>query len=707
MEASNHSETAHGRSFARFACDFCRVKKLKCSRELPKCGGCKPWPSSCVYSREVSSVNANGKRPHVTEASNKVTEVSIDTRLERLEGTINSLTRSVDEALLTLSATPSRRDLSKLPIAPNQTIVNGADRSNPELYIGPSHSFSFLQEAPAGIERLPPQGVEDSRQDVISEIHNMSSNLTSAKLPVSKKDSISFHIPSKSVGYALLSKFLDYSQVGEPFFRFPSDEILRQIVFEPEKVREKAWIVSFNYVLLAAISTEHDEHEDKLRNNFQLALNDSQIFLEPSLANVQALALLAVHGEDFAAPNISWMLLSHACRQAEALGLHAKNSKDTFDEWQHKLCLFWMLFTMDKSCALAFGRSAFLPLFMCRHVPLPEKEFMRKFSPHDTKDFGSEQRNSQNSVFGAVMFQNTIELAKLTSDVLDALGVGSSDQSKDETRAKLERWFSTTNMILTQALENERVSADTDQIHEMELGINSTKFQYLHILTLLLRGDMSSDLRLSCAREAISLLPFLVSNWGSVYNGVVWQLLYYPFAPFFVIFENIVHRSSQSLKHEDDLRLLAVAVDYFAEMRSQMRLLADLCSKLQHTAAVFLHLAQSLNRHCKSTKPARNVVPISQQQTVAEPEEQTTHSWDDYVDIDMSDDELTTYLSCLPVDMEATSRMLENELQFPQSHHGDHGEKSSPTYFQKPISDCTFGWFLWDDYYRSSNMRSE
>lgn len=71
-------------------------------------------------------------------------------------------------------------------------------------------------------------------------------------------------------------------------------------------------------------------------------------------------------------------------------------------------------------------------------------------------------------------------------------------------------------------MENERISADADQIHEMKLGINSVKFQYLHILTLLLKGDRSSDLRLSFAREAISLLPSLVSNWGSVYNGVVW-----------------------------------------------------------------------------------------------------------------------------------------------------------------------------------------
>lgn len=66
------------------------------------------------------------------------------------------------------------------------------------------------------------------------------------------------------------------------------------------------------------------------------------------------------------------------------------------------------------------------------------------------------------------------------------------------------------------------MSANADRNRELRLGINSVKFQYLHILTLLLKGGRSSDLRLSCAREAISMLPSLVSNWASVYNGVVW-----------------------------------------------------------------------------------------------------------------------------------------------------------------------------------------
>lgn len=38
----------------RYACDYCWKKKLRCSREKPKCKNCSCWTSDCVYSREPS-----------------------------------------------------------------------------------------------------------------------------------------------------------------------------------------------------------------------------------------------------------------------------------------------------------------------------------------------------------------------------------------------------------------------------------------------------------------------------------------------------------------------------------------------------------------------------------------------------------------------------------------------------------------------------
>lgn len=57
----------------------------------------------------------------------------------------------------------------------------------------------------------------------------------------------------------------------------------------------------------------------------------------------------------------------------------------------------------------------------------------------------------------------------------------------------------------------------------MELGLRSFKFQYLHLVILLLQGNgAQAALRIASAREALSLLPDMISSWSSVYNGVVW-----------------------------------------------------------------------------------------------------------------------------------------------------------------------------------------
>lgn len=249
-------------------------------------------------------------------------------------------------------------------------------------------------------------------------------------------------------------------------------------------------------------------------------------------------------------------------------------------------------------------------------------------------------------------------------------------------------------------MDNERILSDTKKTREMNLGICNIKFQYLHVLIILLKTGWTSNLRLSCAREAISLLPDLVSNWSSVYNGVIWQLLYYPFVPFFVIFENIVHQSGPYPTLEQDLHLLNTSVTYYSQMRTQMRLLAGVCSKLQHTATVFLRLAQSHihHNHSNSTEPAAEDDAYQQPNGLGM-DEHVAQPWDDLTGTDLGNFNMMNYLNCLPVDMDVTSRILEAEIHASNLHHSGRKMEDEPTYFHGPTSDHVFDWFLWDDYY--------
>lgn len=220
-------------------------------------------------------------------------------------------------------------------------------------------------------------------------------------------------------------------------------------MFEPQKVRDKAWIIYFNYLLLSIVSAENDEsnEKEKFRHNVQLALNDSSIFLVPSITNVQALAILATHGEDYASPNLSWMLLGHACRQAEALGLHFPSSQLSESDQQHRLCLFWLLSMMDKSCSLAFGRPAFLPTASYQNVPVPDYKFLTKFQPHNRAVFAKQQTCPGTSNFGPRFLSRSFELTSLMGCIQSLLATGESPLTKEEIRSQLHVWHLETDHV--------------------------------------------------------------------------------------------------------------------------------------------------------------------------------------------------------------------------------------------------------------------
>ncbi|TAQ85767.1 hypothetical protein B7494_g5913 [Chlorociboria aeruginascens] len=97
---------------------------------------------------------------------------------------------------------------------------------------------------------------------------------------------------------------------------------------------------------------------------------------------------------------------------------------------------------------------------------------------------------------------------------------------------------------------------------------------------------------LKAARFAIFLLDRLVSNSNEVFNGIVWQLLYSPFMPYFVVFTNIISdpHSSQCF---DDLKLLRQVVLYFLQMDGNHK---SAC-KMERVAETFISLAKAYVRH--------------------------------------------------------------------------------------------------------------
>jgi hypothetical protein len=211
------------------------------------------------------------------------------------------------------------------------------------------------------------------------------------------------------------------------------------------------------------------------------------------------------------------------------------------------------------------------------------------------------------------------------------------------------------------------------------------EFQYLHVLILSTKSQPQQlDLRVSSARKAITLLPSLVSNSGQLYNGVVWQLLYYPLSPFLVVFKQILEFPANG-EVAKDLEYLSITVNYFLNMKAQLSGLARIAGQIAETAEALYRLAQRRVDATPNTGLPNRRDPLDLDADVL-------MSW-------LPDD---TQIGFPPTD--SNSAMNLNEILF--SHVADVSEQESGIGVRpeavwgglQPF-DSMFDWFSWDTYY--------
>ncbi|WXC52419.1 hypothetical protein QX201_012076 [Fusarium graminearum] len=671
---------------------------VRCTRELPKCGECKPWPVPCNYSRDIPDTGTSSTTTAPLTNTKKSNDVQL--RLQNIEKAIRDLTDVVNKAVVAINEVSSTSQKEELSF---HTTPAEPDDSTSRLYVGKHNSFSVFEDAHNSVQKATGSLSTSLHHNATSELQFLSTSLTTTVTDNQLRGN-SFYIPSKAQGYQLIGKFLESVCMGDAFFTAPSEELVLQVIFKPEGVSRKAWIVYINYMILAMLSEDQSTEAKGFRHNVKLALNDSKIFLEPHLVHLQTLILLAIHGEDYASPSLSWMLVGHACRQAEALGLHLSTESDS-ETHQRRLSLFWMLFAVDKSCSLAFGRPCFLPSTTYAKVALPDLGHLTRFQPRSDSADG----RAQSSIFGAHMFLARMELARLEGNVLYLVNSEVLGTSRNQLREDLTEWHTRTNQVLHNIFNTERALSSPNQLREMSLGISTMNFEYLHVFMVLTRADASCvGSRLDAAREAISLLPSLVSNWTSIYNPMTWHLLYFPFIPFFVIFEDLVQgrASRTTTTKQHDIELLSTTVSYYSSLRDQFQLLAPLCERLKNIANVFRRFAVVLAGDRGTLGKDKELLQkfpgdgISHTRTLDSNFSMTFKE----IQAELADeigDDLKQYLEWLPSDIlcvpsgslgDVSSGNMTKETvnNFPSS-----AQEEGPRGTKRPF-DVMFDWFAWD-----------
>lgn len=191
--------------------------RYRCSRELPKCATCRPWSSSCDYSRDASSSTVRKAR-RKNEAGCHSLSKSVGGPHGRNEefpvtnGALPNNTRSVQPDAEALAIDNSRafaserteKPLTQQPSAPKSYDTESSNVSGdlPQPY----SSFSFLNEAAGDLSKST--DISGSRSYVeaqaqLTQLHAAINEDGQARTTLGSNEP--FVIPTRSAGYADIS----------------------------------------------------------------------------------------------------------------------------------------------------------------------------------------------------------------------------------------------------------------------------------------------------------------------------------------------------------------------------------------------------------------------------------------------------------------------------------------------------------------------
>ncbi|KAJ5472982.1 hypothetical protein N7530_006983 [Penicillium desertorum] len=358
-----------------FACDECRLRKSRCSKERPICLQCRQLNKECIYSPKVSRSPLT--RQHLTYVEDRLH--SFETALGRLfpggdlDATLRSLLQNPEVARAPSSKSSSRHSTPKheperaepAPEALPQQ-ADGFDWAEKEITLGDlTDGMAALSIKPEGAgyfgassSVVPLRALFDHGFDLNIPVRSARSGGVPLKAQLLES------APSGLIEQAFIDAFFlnyhtSYPFIHEPTFRMQfNDPSLRP--------HGTAWHILLNTILALGAWCIGDDSSDLDITFYQEArgyLQQASVFETGNLTLVQGLLLLSNYAQKRNKPNTGWNYLGLAVRMAMSLGLHKE-----FPGWKISLLqreirrrLWWGVFIFDSGAAKTFGRPILLP----------------------------------------------------------------------------------------------------------------------------------------------------------------------------------------------------------------------------------------------------------------------------------------------------------------------------------------------------------
>ncbi|KAL1305455.1 hypothetical protein AAFC00_002334 [Neodothiora populina] len=376
---------------AKHACDACRAKKYKCTKERPSCQLCLQQKRTCHYSGQITRTPLT--RVHLTHVENRVhklealfarlnPDVDLETALSQNDiatptgsTDLSSSIRSEDFKPLECLNQP-RQETPPYEALPQE--ADGFDWKEETTDVDDlADGMASLTVEPSGIGYLgSTSGVGFlraflvwTRKNAVSGVLNEPAILQLAQRHAQQQSLYVQHIPENAIGHQLAASLIDayftnyhtsYPFIHEATFRAQYNALIKR----PEK---RAWHMLLHTVLALGAWTISDGTNDLDDVLYRKARSYSQeeesLFESGSLSLVQALLLLSNLSQKGNKPNTGWNYLGLAVRMAISLGFHRELPEWNISLFQREVRrrVWWGLFIFDSGASTTFGRAILLP----------------------------------------------------------------------------------------------------------------------------------------------------------------------------------------------------------------------------------------------------------------------------------------------------------------------------------------------------------
>ncbi|KAF4838471.1 Regulatory protein GAL4 [Colletotrichum siamense] len=363
------------RSLPGLACDYCRVKKLKCSKEKPRCDACIQNAKSCHYSGRV-------QRSPLTRAY----LTSVESRLASLEHVFKQMLPDVDIDRA-LSADSRRREAPEPPAPhsplPNTTTSSGDGNAMTEAMPDESDGFDWQEDINALADGMASLSVEPRGAGYLGStagVFFLRSLLAltghTKPLPentpraderfsaIAASSQLSEVIASRQVIDRLIESYFSIYHRAYPFVHEPTFRAqLHEVIPRPQR---RSWLMLLHTILALGawcLDDPQGELDDDLYHHALSFGEDESLFESANLEFVQALVLLSNLSQKRNKPNTGSNFLGLATRMSLSLGLHRELPGWRINKLQREMRrrVWWGLYIFDSGASTTFGRPILLP----------------------------------------------------------------------------------------------------------------------------------------------------------------------------------------------------------------------------------------------------------------------------------------------------------------------------------------------------------